>query len=129
MDVGYAGEDSHCWSESGVEKQDIGAVGRGDHCYRCGGLGRIANDCSTPKGKGKEDKGHGGGTGGDRRQRMIQGEGVSRESDRQMEGERHCDMQSLWQNEDMTHPGVGHSSQNTIPWSGANSSLIMTTTL
>ena len=32
MDVGYAGEDSHCWSESGLENQDIGAVGRGDHC-------------------------------------------------------------------------------------------------
>ena len=53
MDVGYAGEDSHCWLESGMENQDTGAVGRGDHCCRCGGLGHIANDCSTPKGKGK----------------------------------------------------------------------------
>ena len=99
MDVGYAGEDSHCWSESGMENQDIGAVGRGDHCYRCGGLGHIANDCSTPKGKGKgrEDKGHGGGTGGTGGKGWYKGEGVSRERDRQREGERHCDMQSLWQ--------------------------------
>ena len=36
MDVGYAGEDSQCWSKSGMENLDIGAVGRGDHCCRCG---------------------------------------------------------------------------------------------
>ena len=63
MDVGYAGEDSHFWNEFGMGHQDIGAVGRGEHCYRCGGLGHIANDCSNSvrKGKGREDKGYGKG--------------------------------------------------------------------
>ena len=53
MDVGYAGEDGDCWIDDAGEEQDVGAIARGDHCYRCGGMGHIANDCSTPKGKGK----------------------------------------------------------------------------
>ena len=32
---------------------DVGAVGRSDHCHRCGGVEHIANECPTPKGKGK----------------------------------------------------------------------------
>ena len=36
---------------------DVAAIGKGDH--RCGGVGHIANECPTHKGKGKgkEDKG------------------------------------------------------------------------
>ena len=65
MDVGYAVAEEQYWDEEDGETRELGAVGRGDHCYRCGGMGHIANDCSTPKGKGKgrEDRLHGKGYG------------------------------------------------------------------
>ena len=53
MDVGYTGEVDDVWGEQGPEEQDVAGVSRGDHCYRCGGMGHIANECPTPKGKGK----------------------------------------------------------------------------
>ena len=34
-------------------KPDEKGTKRSDHCYRCGGMGHIANECPTPKGKGK----------------------------------------------------------------------------
>ena len=52
MDIGYSGEEDRTW-ETELGDFDAGAVGRSDHCYRCGGMGRIANECPTPKGKGK----------------------------------------------------------------------------
>ena len=78
MDVGYAGEEEWAWDDADGGEYDVAAVGRGDHCYRCGGMGHIANDCPTPKGKGKgkedrtfnakggkgADKGKGKGVGG-----------------------------------------------------------------
>ena len=58
MDVGYAGEE--WWDDSMGEddEQEVGALGKGEHCYRCGGVGHIGNECPTPKdkGKGREDK-------------------------------------------------------------------------
>ena len=58
MDIGYAGEDDWGWDDTESSDFDVAAVGKGDHCYRCGGMGHIANECPTPKGKGKgkEDK-------------------------------------------------------------------------
>ena len=53
MDVGYAGEEEWYEEASGYEEQEVGAVGKGEYCYRCGGMGHIGNDCPTPKGKGK----------------------------------------------------------------------------
>ena len=53
MDVGYAGVGDEEWGGSWPEEQEVAAVGHGDHCYRCGGMGHMANDCPTPKGKGK----------------------------------------------------------------------------
>ena len=58
MDIGYAGEDDWGWDDTKSSDFDVAAVGKGDHCYRCGGMGHIAHECPTPKGncKGKEDK-------------------------------------------------------------------------
>ena len=57
MDIGYSGEEDWTW-ETELGDFDVGAVGRSDHCYRCGGMGHIANEWPTPKGngKGKEDR-------------------------------------------------------------------------
>ena len=52
LDIGYSGEEDWIW-ETELGDFDVGAVGRSDHCYRCGGMGHIANECPTPKGKGK----------------------------------------------------------------------------
>ena len=52
MDIGYSGEEDWTW-ETELGGFDMGAVGRSDHCYRCDGMGHIANECPTPKGKGK----------------------------------------------------------------------------
>ena len=52
MDIGYSGEEDWTW-DTELRDFDVGAVGRSDHCYRCGGMGHIANECPTPKGKGK----------------------------------------------------------------------------
>ena len=52
MDIGYAGEEDWTWETEPCDF-DVGAVGRSDHCYRCGGTGHIAVECPTPKGKGK----------------------------------------------------------------------------
>ena len=51
-----SGEEDWIW-ETELGDFDVGAVGRSDHCYRCCGMGHIANECPTPKGKekGKED--------------------------------------------------------------------------
>ena len=57
MDIGYSGEED--WTlETELGDFDVGAVGRSDHCYHCGGMEHIANECPTPKGKvkGKEDR-------------------------------------------------------------------------
>ena len=61
MDVGYAGAEARFdewFDEEASEEDDIGALGRHEHCFRCGGMGHMAAECSTPKGKGKgrEDK-------------------------------------------------------------------------
>ena len=58
MDIGYAGEDDWGWDDTESSDFDVAAVGKGDHCYRCVGMGHIAHECPTPKGKGKgkEDK-------------------------------------------------------------------------
>ena len=58
VDVEYAGENSHFWNEFGVEHQDSGAVGRGEHCYRCGGLGQpMAAALQEAKAKAGRTKG------------------------------------------------------------------------
>ena len=56
MDIGCSGEEDWTW-ETELGDFDVGAVGRSDHCYHCGGMGHIASECPTPKGKekGKED--------------------------------------------------------------------------
>ena len=68
MEVGYtghAGEEEWTWDEDESGECDVAAVGKGGHCYRCGGMGHIANDCPAPKGKGKgrEDRTFGGKSG------------------------------------------------------------------
>ena len=57
MDIGYSGEEDWTW-ETELGDFDVGAVGRSDHCCRFGGMKHIANECPTPKGKGrgKEDR-------------------------------------------------------------------------
>ena len=59
IDIGFAGEDDWWWDDAESSDVDVAAIGKGDHCKRCGGVGNIANECPTPKGKGKgkEDKG------------------------------------------------------------------------
>ena len=59
MDIGFAGEDDWWWDDAESSDVDVAPIGKGDHCCRCGGVGHIANECPTPKGKGKgnEDKG------------------------------------------------------------------------
>ena len=52
-DIGYAGEDDGRWDDTASTGFDVAAIGRPDHCYRCGGMGRIAHECPTAKGKGK----------------------------------------------------------------------------
>ena len=51
MDVGWVDEvDDEIWN--------VDAVAAGTQCYRCGGKGHMASQCSTPKGKGKgQEKG------------------------------------------------------------------------
>ena len=55
MDIGFSDEEDWTW-ETELGDSDVGAVGRSDHCNRCGGMEHIANECPTPKGKvkGKE---------------------------------------------------------------------------
>ena len=53
MDIGFVGEDDWWWDDAESSDVDVAAIGKGDHCHRCGGVGHIANECSTPKGKGK----------------------------------------------------------------------------
>lgn len=45
------------WEYLAEEDADIGALGRGLQCHRCGGNGQYARDCSTLKGKGKGGEG------------------------------------------------------------------------
>ena len=64
MDVGYVGEDSHCWLESGVENQDVVWV-----------------TLQHSEGKRREDTGHDRGDLEDGRQRMGQREGTGKGTD------------------------------------------------
>ena len=53
IDIGFAGEDDWWWDDEESSDVDVAAIGKGDHCFRCGEVGHIANECPTPKGKGK----------------------------------------------------------------------------
>ena len=70
MDVGAVttvkddayGDDAADADRVNQEINQIKGNGKGSQCYRCGGYGHIARNCSTPpvKGKGKGDEGKGG---------------------------------------------------------------------
>ena len=116
MDVGYAGAENRCDDEYDDEADDIGAVGRDERCYRCGGIGHMAAECPTPKGKGKgrEDravqgkgmKGASGGKGGDKGKGKGSGKsGLICDHC----GKRGHDRSRCW----TLHPGQ-------LPWKGAN---------
>ena len=52
MGIGCAGEEDWTWEAEPCDFE-VGVIGWSDHCYRCGGMGHIAAECPTPKGKGK----------------------------------------------------------------------------
>ena len=60
MDVGWVGEpvaegDTGDWAYD--PELEVDAVSKTTNCYRCGGWGHLARDCSTPEGKGPKGKG------------------------------------------------------------------------
>ena len=97
MDVGYAGVTDDEWSGTWPEEQDVAAVGRGDHCYRCGGMGHMANDCPTPKGKGKGKEDRAFNAKGGKSQQKGKGKGAEVKGPRERQGQGRSDLWILRQ--------------------------------
>ena len=90
-DIDFAGEDDWWWDDAESGDVDVAAIGKGDHRYRCVGVGHIPNECPTPKGKGKEDKGFNS-NGSKGKGKSYSGKGFEKG-----EGKKHDSVRALWE--------------------------------